>query len=131
MTAMLSFNPEAELEENEENMEDSLDTVKSGQVTQAIRDTEIDGLKITKGHYMGIVDGKILVDEEDVVATTEKMLDEMIDEDSEVITILVGKDGNDADAQKVADYLDDKYADLETEIHQGDQPVYPYLVSVE
>lgn len=131
MTAMLSFNPEAELEENEENMEDSLDTVKSGQVTQAIRDTEIDGLKITKGHYMGIVDGKILVDEEDVVFTTEKMLDEMIDEDSEVITILVGKDGNDADAQKVADYLDDKYADLETEIHQGDQPVYPYLVSVE
>ncbi|MFC6175789.1 DAK2 domain-containing protein [Companilactobacillus huachuanensis] len=131
MTAMLSFNPEAELEENEENMEDSLDTVKSGQVTQAIRDTEIDGLKITKGHYMGIVDGKILVDEEDIVATTEHMLDKMIDEDSEVITILVGKDGNDDDAQKIADYLDDKYADLETEIHQGDQPVYPYLISVE
>jgi len=131
MTAMLSFNPEAELEDNKENMEDSLDTVKSGQITQAIRDTEIDGLKITKGHYMGIVDGKILVDDEDIVDGTEKMLDKMIDEDSEVITILVGQDGNDDDAQKVADYLDDKYADLETEIHQGDQPVYPYLISVE
>ena len=131
MTAMLSFNPEADLDENKENMEDSLDTVKSGQITQAIRDTEIDGLKITKGHYMGIVDGKILVDDADIIAGTEKMLDKMIDEDSEVITILVGKDGNDADAQKVADYLDNKYDDLETEIHQGDQPVYPYLISVE
>ena len=131
MTAMLSFNPEADLEENEENMEDSLDTVKSGQITQAIRDTEIDGLKITKGHYMGIVDGKILVDDPDIVAGTEKMLDKMIDEDSEVITIMVGQDGNTEDAQKVADYLDDKYSDLETEIHEGDQPVYPYLISVE
>ncbi|HIY92514.1 DAK2 domain-containing protein [Companilactobacillus sp. HBUAS56275] len=131
MTAMLSFNPESDLEDNKENMEDSLDTVKSGQITQAIRDTEIDGLKITKGHYMGIVDGKILVDDADIIAGTEKMLDEMIDEDSEVITILVGQDGNADDAQKVADYLDDKYDDLETEIHQGDQPVYPYLISVE
>jgi len=131
MTAMLSFNPEADLDDNKENMEDSLDTVKSGQITQAIRDTEIDGLKITKGHYMGIVDGKILVDDDDIVAGTEKMLDKMIDEDSEVITILIGQDGNEADAQKVADYLDDKYADLETEIHPGDQPVYPYLISVE
>jgi len=131
MTAMLSFNPEADLDDNKENMEDSLDTVKSGQITKAIRDTEIDGLKITNGHYMGIVDGKILVDDPDIIAGTEKMLDKMIDEDSEVITILVGQDGNDADAQKVADYLDDKYSDLETEIHQGDQPVYPYLISVE
>ncbi len=131
MTAMLSFNPEADLDENKENMEDSLDTVKSGQVTQAIRDTEIDGLKITKGHYMGIVDGNILVDNSDIISVTEQMLDKMIDDDSEVITILVGEDGNTKDAQKFADYLDDKYADLETEIHQGDQPVYPYLVAVE
>ena len=131
MTAMLSFNPDAELSENEANMEDSLDTVKSGQITQAIRDTEIDGLKITKGHYMGIVDGKILVDDENIISGTEKMLDKMIDEDSEVITILIGEDGNQDDAQKIADYLDDKYDDLETEIHQGDQPVYPYLISVE
>ncbi|KRK74690.1 dihydroacetone kinase [Companilactobacillus alimentarius DSM 20249] len=131
MTAMLSFNPESDLEENKDNMEDSLDTVKSGQITQAIRDTEIDGLKISKGHYMGIVDGKILVDDSDIIAGTERMLDKMIDEDSEVITILVGQDGNTDDAQKISDYLDNKYSDLETEIHQGDQPVYPYLISVE
>lgn len=131
MTAMLSFNPESDLEENKDNMEDSLDTVKSGQITQAIRDTEIDGLKISKGHYMGIVDGKILVDDSDIIAGTERMLDRMIDEDSEVITILVGQDGNTDDAQKISDYLDNKYSDLETEIHQGDQPVYPYLISVE
>ncbi len=131
MTAMLSFNPEVELDDNKDNMEDSLDTVKSGQVTQAIRDTEIDGLKITTGHYMGIVDGKILVDDADIISATEKMLDKMIDDDSEVITILVGQDGNVEDAQKFADYLDNKYADLETEIHQGDQPVYPYMIAVE
>ncbi len=131
MTAMLSFNPEADIDENQENMEDSLDTVKSGQITQAIRNTAIDGLEITKGHYMGIVDGKIVVDDEDIIKTTEEMLDKMIDEDSEVITILVGKDGNDDDAQKISDYLEDKYDDLETEVHQGDQPVYPYLIAVE
>lgn len=131
MTAMLSFNPEADIDENQENMEDSLDTVKSGQVTQAIRNTAIDGLNITKGHFMGIVDGKIEVDDADIVKATEDMLDKMIDEDSEVITILVGKDGNDQDAQTISDYLSDKYDDLETEIHQGDQPVYPYLIAVE
>ncbi|MQS51477.1 DAK2 domain-containing protein [Companilactobacillus mishanensis] len=131
MTAMLSFNPESDIDENKENMEDSLDTVKSGQVTQAIRDTEIDGLKITKGHFMGIVDGKITVDDENILQATEKMLDKMIDEDSEVITILVGKDGNQNDAQKISDYLSDNYEDLETEVHQGDQPVYPYLIAVE
>ena len=131
MTAMLSFNPDADLDENEANMEDSLDTVKSGQITQAIRDTSIDGLEITKGHYMGIVDGKIQVDNADIVVATEQMLDKMIDEDSEVITIVIGQDGNQKDAQAVSDYLDEKYEDLETEIHQGDQPVYPYLVAVE
>lgn len=131
MTAMLSFNPDADLDENEANMEDSLDTVKSGQITQAIRDTSIDGLEITKGHYMGIVDGKIQVDNADIVVATEQMLDKMIDEDSEVITIIIGQDGNQKDAQAVSDYLDEKYEDLETEIHQGDQPVYPYLVAVE
>lgn len=131
MTAMLSFNPDTDLDENEANMEDSLDTVKSGQITQAIRDTSIDGLEITKGHYMGIVDGKIQVDNADIVVATEQMLDKMIDEDSEVITIIIGQDGNQKDAQAVSDYLDEKYEDLETEIHQGDQPVYPYLVAVE
>lgn len=131
MTAILSFNPDADLDENEANMEDSLDTVKSGQITQAIRDTSIDGLEITKGHYMGIVDGKIQVDNADIVVATEQMLDKMIDEDSEVITIIIGQDGNQKDAQAVSDYLDEKYEDLETEIHQGDQPVYPYLVAVE
>lgn len=131
MTAMLSFNPDVDLDENEANMEDSLDTVKSGQITQAIRDTSIDGLEITKGHYMGIVDGKIQVDNADIVVATEQMLDKMIDEDSEVITIIIGQDGNQKDAQAVSDYLDEKYEDLETEIHQGDQPVYPYLVAVE
>ncbi len=131
MTAMFSFNPEGDLDENKENMTEALATVKSGQVTQAIRDTEIDGIKITNGHFMGIVDGKIVIDNEDIIEATEKMLDIMIDEESEVITILVGEDGSEEGAEHIEEYITSKYPDLESEIHNGGQPVYQYLVSVE
>ncbi|WP_179946629.1 DAK2 domain-containing protein [Lactobacillus terrae] len=131
MTAMFSFNPEGDLDENKENMTEALATVKSGQVTQAIRDTEIDGIKITNGHFMGIVDGKIVIDNEDIIEATEKMLDIMIDEESEVITILVGEDGSEEGAKHIEEYITSKYPDLELEIHNGGQPVYQYLVSVE
>nr|WP_192923854.1 DAK2 domain-containing protein [Enterococcus mundtii] len=131
LTAMLSFNEQATLEENKETMTDVLSSVVSGQVTHAIRDTMIDGVKITEGDFLGMIDGKIVISNPDILATSLATLEQMINEDTEIVTILTGEDGSAEQAQAFADQLNDKYPELEIEIHQGDQPVYPYLFSAE
>ncbi|MDA9460492.1 Dihydroxyacetone kinase family protein [Enterococcus mundtii 3F] len=131
LTAMLSFNEQATLEENKETMTDVLSSVVSGQVTHAIRDTMIDGVKITEGDFLGMIDGKIVISNPDILATSLATLEQMINEDTEIVTILTGEDGSAEQAQSFADQLMDKHPELEIEIHQGDQPVYPYLFSAE
>jgi len=131
LTAMLSFNEQATLEENKETMTDVLSSVVSGQVTHAIRDTMIDGVKITEGDFLGMIDGKIVISNPDILATSLATLEQMINEDTEIVTILTGEDGSAEQAQAFAAQLSDKYPELEIEIHQGDQPVYPYLFSAE
>ncbi|WP_338210913.1 DAK2 domain-containing protein [Lactiplantibacillus paraxiangfangensis] len=131
MTAMLAFNPEADLEDNQAEMEDTLDTVISGQVTHAVRDTTIDGLEIKKADYMGLVDGKIVITNPDRETATLDMVKAMLDEDSELVTIIYGADATKADADKLAKAVQALDSELEIEIHEGDQPVYPFLISVE
>lgn len=131
LTSVLSFNPTASLDENVDSMEDMLDTVKSGEVTYAVRDTNINGVDIKKGHFMGIVDGDIQVTGKHSVDTAVQMVQKMLDEDSEVITIIYGSDSNEKEANKVKSALEKIDSDLEIEVHEGDQPVYPFLVSVE
>ncbi|WP_261806857.1 DAK2 domain-containing protein [Lapidilactobacillus luobeiensis] len=131
MTALLSFNGEAALAENQSEMTAALATVKSGSVTQAIRDTEIDGLQIHKDHFMGIVDGKIIVDDPDRQTAAIQTALKMLDEDSEIVTLIVGQTGDQAEAQAVADAVTAQDDAIEVEIHEGDQPVYPYLIAVE
>ncbi|MBO0461503.1 MULTISPECIES: DAK2 domain-containing protein [unclassified Enterococcus] len=131
LTAMLSFNEQATLEENKATMTDMLSSVVSGQVTHAIRDTMIDGVKITEGDFLGMIDGKIVISNPDMLATSFATLEQMINEDTEIVTILIGEDGSAEQAQALADQLSEKHAELEIEIHQGDQPVYPYLFSAE
>ncbi|BAO05676.1 DAK2 domain-containing protein [Enterococcus mundtii] len=131
LTAMLSFNEQATLEENKETMTDVLSSVVSGQVTHAIRDTMIDGVKITEGDFLGMIDGKIVISNPEILATSLATLEQMINEDTEIVTILTGEDGSAEQAQAFAAQLSDKYPELEIEIHQGDQPVYPYLFSAE
>ncbi len=131
MTALLSFSPEASLADNQAEMTDALSTVKSGSITEAIRDTEIDGLAIYKGHYMGIVDGKILVDDPNRQSAAIATVIKMLDEDSEIVTIIIGQSGNKDEAQAISDAVSAEDDEIEVEIHQGDQPVYPYLISVE
>ena len=131
LTAMLSFNPDASVDENVEAMTEDLDTVVSGEVTQATRDTEIDEVEIHKNDYLGIVDGKIKVDNADLIKTTVDMIEKMLDEDSEIITIMFGRDASEEQAQEVVEQLEAKHDDLEFEIHYGGQPVYHFLVSVE
>lgn len=131
MAAMLGFSKDADLEENKEAMTDELDTVISGQVTIAVRDTTIEGREIKKDDYMGIVDGNIVVTDPDRKEAAIEMVKAMLDEDSEVVTIIYGEDGNREEAEAIETAVSELDEDLEIEIHEGNQPVYPYLISVE
>ena len=131
LTAMLGFNPDQTLTANQESMTEELGNVVSGSVTQAIRDTVIDGLTIHKDDYMGIIDNKIKVSEPDRLQATIDMIEAMVDEDSEIVTLIVGEDGKRDEAEAIETAITEAHEDLEVEIHDGDQPVYPYLVSVE
>ena len=131
MTAMLGYNDQLSLDDNKEAMIAMLDEVKSGQVTTAVRDTTIDGIEIKEGHYIGMLEGKIVVCQSELVATSISTLEKMIDEDSEIVTIIIGEDGNAEDAEALEAAILNIDSDLEVEIHEGGQPVYPYLFSVE
>lgn len=131
LTAMLSFDPDASVEENVETMSEDLDSVVSGEVTRAIRDTEINNVQIKKDDYLGIIDGDISVDNPDLIDATVEMIEKMLDDDSEIITLMYGSDATESQAQAVVDKLEEKHDDLEFEVHDGGQPVYYFLVSVE
>ncbi|MGT2682465.1 DAK2 domain-containing protein [Streptococcus porci] len=130
-TSLLAFDESRALDENVAAMTASLADVVSGSVTLAVRDTTIDGLEIHENDILGMVDGKILVSTPDMVVALKDTFAKMIDEDSEIITIYVGEEGSQEVATEIAEYLEETYEDVEVEIHQGDQPVYPYLMSVE
>ena len=131
LTSLLAFDESKSVEENYERMSASLGDVVSGSVTTAVRDTTIDGLEIHENDNLGMVDGKIVVSNPDMMETLEETFAHMLDEDSEIVTIYVGEDGSEELANELAQALAEKYEDVEVEIHQGGQPVYPYLFSVE
>lgn len=131
MSAMLEFNPEADLAENQANMEGNLDMVKSGEVTNAVRNTTIDGQTIKKDDFMGIVDGKIVNTAADVKTAAIEMVKQMLDEDSEIVTILYGVDGDKETAEAIKEAILVVDDELDVQIYDGGQPVYPYLISVE
>lgn len=131
LTSLLAFDESKSIEENYERMSASLGDVVSGSVTTAVRDTTIDGLEIHENDNLGMVDGKIVVSNPDMMETLEETFAHMLDEDSEIVTIYVGEDGSEELANELAQVLAEKYEDVEVEIHQGGQPVYPYLFSVE
>lgn len=130
-TSLLAFDTTKTLDDNVANMTASLSEVTSGSITLAVRDTTIDGLEIHENDYLGMVDGKILVSDTNLEAALKATFEQMITEDSEIVTIFVGEDGEVPLAEELADYLEEKYEDIEVEIHEGNQPVYPYLMSVE
>ena len=131
LTAMLSFDADDTLENNVDNMTDSLEDVVSGEVTKANRDTTINGIEIHENDFLGIIDGDIQVAEKDLVQSTVDMVEKMLDEDSEIITVMFGRDSNKEEAKQVVSALEEKYDDLEFEVHNGGQPVYNFLISVE
>ncbi|MET3557763.1 DAK2 domain fusion protein YloV [Streptococcus rupicaprae] len=131
LTSLLAFDDSKTLEANHQAMTQALSQVISGSITTAVRDTTIDGLEIHEKDNLGMVDGKILVSEPDMAKTLADTFDHMLDEDSEIVTIYLGEGSDQALIQDLADQLQERFEDLEVEIYQGDQPVYPYLFSVE
>ena len=131
ISSAIMFNPEADPEENFRSMKAALKNVKSGEVTFAIRDTEIGGVKVKKDDFIGIFEKDIVVDNPNKLETLMALLEKMIDEDSSIITILVGQDVNDEEMNQVSELIAEKFSDLDLDIRKGDQPVYSFLIGVE
>lgn len=131
ITALINFIPDQSAEENAERMTEELKNVKTGQVTYAVRDTVIDDKEIKQGDYMGIGDKSILAVGKDIKSTTEDMVAEMIDEESAIICIYYGEEVTEEDANALGAALEEKYPEVEVEIHFGGQPIYYYVISVE
>jgi DAK2 domain fusion protein YloV len=131
ITAVISLNPELTPDENLEEMNSAIKNVKTGQVTYAVRDTVVNDVEIKEGNIIGMYNGKLVKSGPELDAVTRELLEEMMDEDSELVTILYGKDASEDSAQELADYLEEKYPDCEVSINYGGQPLYYYILSVE
>ena len=131
ITCVTMFNPEAEVSENTEELMSAIELVKTGSVTYAVRDTEVDGSEIKEGNILGLLEGKIKKVGEDKFKVAEEVLEEMIDEDSELITVLYGKDCDDNEVEEFISKLEEKYSDLDVQCYKGEQPLYYFIMSVE
>ena len=131
ITAVVNFSPDASVEENKETMMEEILNVKTGQVTYAVRDTEMDGHIIKENDFMGIGDKTILSVGTDLKETTLSMIDCMVDEDSAIVSIYYGSDSTEDDANELAELIGEKYPDVDVEVSLGGQPIYYYVISVE
>ncbi|MFJ7638641.1 DAK2 domain-containing protein [Peribacillus sp. NPDC097225] len=131
MAALLAFNPSLDITENQKVMTDALSHVKTGQITYAVRNTSIDGLSIEKGDFMGIDEGTIKVKNKDKAQAAKDLLSKMIDEDSEILTILYGEDATSEEVDELVAFCEETFEDVEVEVHNGKQPLYAFIFSIE
>ena len=131
ITAIINYMPDADAQTNLEAMIEGIGNVKTGQVTYAVRDTRIDDKEIHEGDIMGIGDAGILAVGKERLQVAEDMVAEMIDEESEIISVYYGEDISEEEAEDLSNKLSEKYPDCEVELNQGGQPIYYYLISVE
>ena len=131
ITAMINYLPDLSAEENVEAMEEAITTVKTGQVTYAVRDTKIDDKEIHEGNIMGIGDSGILAVGEELEATTLEMFKELVDDMSEIISIYYGEEVDEAVANELGEKVGEMFPGCDVEVHFGGQPIYYYVVSVE
>ena len=131
ITAMINYLPDLSAEENVEAMEEAITTVKTGQVTYAVRDTKIDDKEIRQGNIMGIGDSGILAVGEELEATTLEMFKELVDDMSEIISIYYGEEVDEEKANELGEKVSEMFPDCDVEVHFGGQPIYYYVVSVE
>ena len=133
MVACMMFNPYCEVDENFEQMCEAMQNIKTGQVTFAIKDTNINGIEIKENHFMGLEGKNIITCKEDKVDATITLLETMIDEDSEIVTLIAGEDAKEEkehETNKIVEYINDKYP-VEVDVKLGMQPVYSYIIGVE
>ncbi|GLC32750.1 DAK2 domain-containing protein [Clostridium omnivorum] len=131
ITSVTMFNPEGTLEDNVDSMKDAIGTVKTGQITYAVRDTEMDGKTIEEGDILGLIEGKINEVGKDAYEVCEKLIENMCDEDSELITIFFGADAEEQKVNELIEVIEEKYPDMDVQCYNGKQPLYYFIISVE
>lgn len=131
LAAILAFNADMAVEENAKSMKFAASQVKTGQITTAVRDTTIDEVDIKKDDYMGIAGSKIVVSNSSLEKTAKDLLANLVEEDDEIVTIIYGEGVTEEDATTIATYIEEQHEDIEIELYNGKQPLYPYIISVE
>nr|WP_218925342.1 MULTISPECIES: DAK2 domain-containing protein [unclassified Gemella] len=131
IASLMVFNEDASPKENFDNMQSTLSTVKTLEITYAVRDTNIQGVEIKESQYMGILDGKIICANEDIKESISQLLEKSIDEDSEIVTLYLGSESDEETTEYIENIVEQNYSDLELEIVESHQPVYPYIIGIE
>ncbi|MGM8364177.1 DAK2 domain-containing protein [Virgibacillus sp. W0181] len=131
ISALLAFHPDLNISDNKEEMEAAGKLVKTGQVTYAIRDTKIGDITIENGNFMGIADSEIKASDPDRMETMKLLLQDMIGEEDEILTVLYGEDVTAEELELLKKYVEETFEEIEIEIHHGNQPIYSYILSVE
>ena len=131
ITALINYIPDSTPEDNEQRMSSEISTVKTGQVTYAVRDTVIDDKEIKQDDFMGIGDAGILSVGQNLEPTVMDMMKQLVDEDSAIVSIYYGEDTKEEDANALGEKIGEAFPDVEIEVHYGGQPIYYYVISVE
>lgn len=131
IAAMLAFQEHAAADENADLMGQALLQVQSGQVTYAVRDTQMDDMNIKQGDYIGIHNSKIVAADPDLLASSRKLVDSLVADGAEIVTVYTGEDASEDQTRSLVQYIEETYTDLEVEVHAGGQPLYYYILSAE
>lgn len=131
LAALIAFNPDGTEDANRSAMASASAQVKTGQVTHAVRDTTIDGIDIKKNDFMGLAEGKIVVTHTEKVEAAKELLQSLLDEESEIVTVIYGEEASEESVEQVTAFIEAEYPDAEVEIHDGKQPLYPFIFSIE
>ncbi|WNS79761.1 DAK2 domain-containing protein [Domibacillus sp. DTU_2020_1001157_1_SI_ALB_TIR_016] len=131
LAALIAFNPESDAAWNKDAMAAASTQVKTGQITYAVRNTTIDGIDIKKNDFMGLAEGKIVVTHTESASAAKELLQSLIDDESEIVTVIHGEEASEETVEQVTSFIEETYPDIEVEVHNGRQPLYPFIFSVE
>ncbi len=131
ISALFQYDLESSLEDNKRHMSDALETVQSGSITFAVRDTKIDGIEIKKDEFMGLAEDKIVTSDVNQFHAVKGLLSKLLNEDSEILTMISGEDADNSITNQIINWIESEYPDVEVEQHEGGQPIYQYFFAVE
>ncbi|MET1032654.1 DAK2 domain-containing protein [Domibacillus tundrae] len=131
LAALIAFNPDGVESSNRDAMNAAFAQVKTGQVTHAVRDTTIDGIDIKKDDFMGLAEGKIVVTHSEKAEAAKELLQSLLDDGSEIVTVIYGEEASEEVVEQITNFIEQNYPDVEVEVHDGKQPLYPFIFSIE